>query len=145
MVSDRNNSNKDFVKTFWYLTESIIDINIPDEETRAQMLDKGENGVPVNKTEAVRYYKMAIDQGYEYAMNNNADMLRNGDGITVDKVQVVHNNRLIIYSKALVDESQLTSSIGSEKSWSRLRTISRLLNDSLIASVGAYFGVMLHK
>ncbi|KAK8854195.1 hypothetical protein M9Y10_016754 [Tritrichomonas musculus] len=109
------------------------------------MLDKGENGVPVNKTEAVRYYKMAIDQGYEYAMNNNADMLRNGDGITVDKVQVVHNNRLIIYSKALVDESQLTSSIGSEKSWSRLRTISRLLNDSLIASVGAYFGVMLHK
>lgn len=101
MVSDRNNSNKDFVKTFWNPTESIIDINIPDEETRAQMLDKGENGVPVNKTEAVRYYKIAIDQGYENAMNNNADMLQNGDGITVDKVQAVHNNRLIIYSKAI--------------------------------------------
>ena len=50
----------------------------------ANMLKKGD-GIPVDKTEAARYYKMAVGKGNADAMNNYANMLDEGDGIPVDK------------------------------------------------------------
>ena len=42
------------------------------------MLKNGQ-GVEVNYEEAIKYYKMAIDKGVPYAMNNYAMLLYNGD------------------------------------------------------------------
>ena len=39
------------------------------------------NGVPVDKKEAERYYKMAIDKGVVGAMTDYGQMLIEGDGI----------------------------------------------------------------
>ncbi|KAK8895332.1 hypothetical protein M9Y10_023792 [Tritrichomonas musculus] len=50
----------------------------------AYLLQKGD-GIAMNKREAIRYYKMAIDKGSVNAMYNYGLMLVNGDGIAVNK------------------------------------------------------------
>lgn len=49
----------------------------------AYMLSKGD-GIPSDKKETTKYYKMAINKGNTSYMLNYAIMLYTGDGISVD-------------------------------------------------------------
>ena len=52
------------------------------------MLETGD-GVEVNKSEAVKYFKMSADKGYNWAMNNYANKLFYGEGIAVNKSEAI--------------------------------------------------------
>lgn len=41
--------------------------------------------ISVNKQEAAKYFKMAVDKGYANSMNNYAVMLKNGEWVPVNK------------------------------------------------------------
>ena len=53
-----------------------------------ELLRKGD-GVPVDKSEAIKYYKISIEKGNDNAMFNYANMLKKGDGVPVDKSEAI--------------------------------------------------------
>lgn len=62
----------------------IIDKNKYTHNNKyAHMAFQGD-GIPVDKKEAAKYFKMAADKGYSGAMFFYAEMLERGDGIPSD-------------------------------------------------------------
>ncbi|MDR2787075.1 MAG: sel1 repeat family protein, partial [Candidatus Accumulibacter sp.] len=55
----------------------------------ALLLENGE-GMPIDKSLAAHYYKLAADQGYAAAQCNYSFLLFNGDGIPMDKALAAH-------------------------------------------------------
>jgi TPR repeat protein len=64
----------------------------------------GRYGVPKSQEEAVKYYRMASDQGSPHGMMCFADMLEHGKGVPVDHTEAIRLYRLAAaknHSKAL--------------------------------------------
>ena len=68
-----------------------------------KMLEFGE-GTPINIEEAVKYYKMAIENGNTDAMNHYGKMLENGEGIPVDKEKA---NKYYRMAEEKIDQNSL--------------------------------------
>ena len=79
----------------------------------AIMLNNGD-GVPVNKSEAIKYFKMSIEKGNDDAMLNYAIMLNNGDGVPVNKSEAIK------YYKMSADK-------GNKKAIHRLKALNQYL------------------
>jgi TPR repeat protein len=57
------------------------------------MYDEGE-GVPENNAEAVRWYRLAAEQGYARAQSNLGFMYSNGEGVPENNAEAVRWYRL---------------------------------------------------
>lgn len=65
---------------------------VPNAMNNYAVMLKNGNGIPVDKSEAARYFKMAADNGCVISMNAYAVMQYAGSGVQI-------NNNTQIYSK----------------------------------------------
>jgi TPR repeat protein len=62
------------------------------------LIESGD-GIPIDKSLAAHYFKLAADQGYAAAQTNYRTLLEDGDGIPIDRSLAAH------YYKLAADQS----------------------------------------
>jgi hypothetical protein len=65
------------------------------------------DGVPKNDAEAVRWFRLAAEQGYAIAQNNLGRMYRNGDGVPENDAEAVKWFRLAAEQGIAIAQSNL--------------------------------------